>query len=64
MSVPTPRIDHGVGQHTAVKNTMLSVRIHSFTIYRRSWNPSPSKIAGIAFSIRAVRVRDCFALAK
>jgi hypothetical protein len=31
------------------------------TIYRRSRNPRPSKIAGIAFSIRAVRVADCFA---
>jgi len=39
-------------------------RIHSFTIYRRSRNPRPSKIAGIAFSIRAVRVPDCFAPAK
>jgi alcohol dehydrogenase-like protein len=38
--------------------------IHSFTIYRRSRNPRPSKIAGIAFSIRALRVPDCFALAK
>jgi hypothetical protein len=35
-----------------------------FTIYRRSRNPRPSKIAGIAFSIRAVRVLDCFAPAK
>jgi hypothetical protein len=34
----------------------LSVRIHSFTIYCRSRNPRPSKIAGIAFSIRTVRV--------
>ena len=34
------------------------------TIYRRSKNPRPSKIAGIAFSIRAVRVPDCFAPAK
>ena len=42
----------------------LSVRIHGFTIYRRSRNPRPSKIAGIAFSIRAVRVPDCFAPAK
>ena len=42
----------------------LSVPIHSFTIYRRSRNPRPSKIAGIAFSIRAVRVPDCFAPAK
>ena len=32
--------------------------------YRRSRNPRPSKIAGIAFSIRAVRVPDCFAPAK
>jgi len=40
------------------------VCIHSFTIYRRSRNPRPSKIAGIAFSIRAVRVPDCFAPAK
>ena len=39
----------------------LSVRIHGFTSYRRSRNPRPSKIAGIAFSIRAVRVSDCFA---
>ena len=31
---------------------------------RRSRNPRPSKIAGIAFSIRAVRVPDCFAPAK
>jgi hypothetical protein len=38
--------------------------VHSFTIYRRSRNPRPSKIAGIAFSIRAVRVADCFAPAK
>src|SRR5262249_2231914 len=30
----------------------------------RSRNPRPSKIAGIALSIRAVRVPDCFALAK
>src|SRR6185295_710289 len=36
----------------------------SFTIYRRSRNPFPSKIAGIAFSIRAVRVPDCFAPVK
>ena len=42
----------------------LPVRIHGFTIYRRSRNPRPSKIAGIAFSIRAVRVPDCFAPAK
>jgi hypothetical protein len=43
----------------------LSLRtIHSFTIYRRSRNPRPSKIAGIAFSIRAVRVADSFAPAK
>ena len=35
-----------------------------FTIYRRSRNPRPSKIAGIAFSIRAIRVADCFAPAK
>jgi hypothetical protein len=35
-----------------------------FTIYRRSRNPRPSKIAGIAFSIRALRVPDCFAPAK
>src|ERR1700693_946936 len=41
-----------------------AVRIHSFTIYRRSRNPRPSKIAGIAFSIRAVRVPGCFAPAK
>jgi hypothetical protein len=44
---------------TAVKKTCLSACIH--TIYRRSRNPRPSKIAGIAFSIRAVRVADCFA---
>jgi len=42
----------------------LSKHIRSFMIYRRSWNPRPSKIAGIAFSIRAVRVADCFAPAK
>jgi hypothetical protein len=35
-----------------------------FAIYRRSSNPRPSKIAGIAFSIRAARVADCFAPAK
>ena len=42
----------------------LSLRILIFTIYRRSRNPRPSKIAGIAFSIRAVRVADCFAPVK
>src|SRR5262249_18513094 len=43
----------------------LSQRRHSFTIYRRrSRNPRPSKIAGIAFSIRAVRVPDCLAPVK
>lgn len=42
----------------------LSACIHSSTIYRRSRNPRPSKIAGIAFSIRAARVPDCFAPAK
>src|SRR5262249_2853718 len=31
---------------------------------RRSRNPRPAKIAGIAFSIRAVRVADCFAPVK
>ncbi len=31
---------------------------------RRSRSPRPSKIAGIALSIRAVRVEDCFAPAK
>jgi hypothetical protein len=45
-------------------NADLSVRIHSFTIYRRSGNPRPSKIAGFAFSIRAVRFSDCFTPAK
>jgi hypothetical protein len=29
-----------------------------------SRNPLPSNIAGIAFSIRATRVTDCFAAAK
>ena len=38
--------------------------IRSFTIYRRSRNPRPAKIAGIAFSIRAVRVADCLAPVK
>jgi hypothetical protein len=42
----------------------LSVSIHSFTIYRRSRSTRPSKIAGIAFSIRVVRVPDCFVPAK
>jgi hypothetical protein len=28
---------------------------------RRSKNPRPSKIEDIAFSIRAIRVADCFA---
>jgi len=37
---------------------------HSVTIYRRSKNPRPLKIAGIAFSIRAVRVPDRFAPVK
>src|SRR5262249_16661503 len=32
--------------------------------YRRSRNPRPAKIAGIALSIRAVRVADCFAPVK
>jgi len=31
---------------------------------RLSRNPLPSNIAGIAFSIRAVRVADCLAAAK
>ena len=62
--------DEAVGRPTPYRvgygrqEDYLSVRIHSFTIYRRSRNPRPSKIAGIAFSIRAVRVPDCLAPAK
>jgi hypothetical protein len=44
----------GYGRH----EDRVSVRIDNFTIYLRSRNPRPSKIAGIAFSIRAVRVAD------
>jgi hypothetical protein len=40
------------------------MRIDSTVGYRRSRNPRPSKIAGIAFWIRAVLVADCFAPAK
>jgi hypothetical protein len=62
-SLPTLScIAHSVGYGR--QEGYLSVRIHSFTIYRRSRNPRPAKIAGIAFSIRAVRVPDCFAPAK
>ena len=50
------------GNHSALRRTRQCCC--SFTIYRRSKNPRPSKIAGIAFSIRAVRVPDCFAPAK
>jgi hypothetical protein len=46
------------------RGAYLPLRIHGLTIYSRSRNPRPSKIAGIAFSIRAVRVPDCFAPAK
>jgi hypothetical protein len=33
-------------------------------VQRFSSNPLPSNMAGIAFSIRAVRVADCLAAAK
>jgi hypothetical protein len=53
---PTWRTDNG---YRDVCDGVSMVHDH-----RRSRNPRPSKIAGTAFSIRAVRVPDCFAPAK
>lgn len=48
--------------NVAESREVLAIDVCS--VQRRSKNPRPSNIAGIALSIRAVRVADCFAAAK
>src|SRR5262245_388035 len=58
------RVPAAIRVTSARQRRPLHERHPQLTIYRRSKNPLPSKIAGIAFSIRAVRVLDYFARAK
>lgn len=52
------------GQCFPYNDDPLGIRVDRQPGQRFSSSPLPSKMAGMAFSIRAVRVADCLAAAK